>query len=106
MPKHACKIAFAALLLASAGAGYESTAFSAPAQEEVFSFDMWCLEMKLYPSQRCDARHLEDMKAYEQYRADVEKFDNARNARAERDRALQQKLNPDSSSGKPSSPVR
>jgi hypothetical protein len=106
MSNHTRNIALAVLMLASAGAGYESTAFSAPAREDVFSFDMWCLEMKLYASQRCDARRSDDVKAYEQYRADVEKFDSARNTRAERDRELQQKLNPDSSSAKPSNPVR
>jgi hypothetical protein len=67
---------------------------------------MWCLEMRLYPSARCDARRPEDVKSYEQYRAQVEKFDQARATRAERDRAIQQKLNPDSAPAKSATPPR
>ncbi|HXJ02629.1 MAG TPA: hypothetical protein VNH44_15515 [Micropepsaceae bacterium] len=105
--KRTRNIALAVLLLASAGWGYESTgALSAPTRDEVWSFDMWCLEMQLYPSKRCDARRSEDVKDYEKYRADVEKFDQARNTRAEREKQLQQKLNPDSTPSKSTGPVR
>jgi len=100
-------IALAVLMLASAGWGYESTrASSATTRDEIWSFDMWCLEMRLYPMQRCDARRAQDVKDYEFYRAEVEKFDSARNTKAERDREIQQKLNPDSTPAKPSGPVR
>jgi phosphoglucomutase len=106
-PKRTRNIALAVLLLASAGRGYESTgALSATTRDEVWSFDMWCLEMRLYPSQRCDARRTEDVKDYEFYRAEVEKFDKARNTQAERNKELQQKLNPDSTPAKSSGPVR
>jgi len=59
-------IALAVLMLASAGWGYESTrASSATTRDEIWSFDMWCLEMRLYPMQRCDARRAQDVKDYE-----------------------------------------
>jgi len=49
------QIFLGALMLASAVVGYESTK-PVGAAEELFSFDMWCLEMRLYPAARCDAR--------------------------------------------------
>jgi hypothetical protein len=98
-------IFFAIVILASAVAGYESTK-PAGAAEEVFSFEMWCLEMRLYPAARCDARRQEDVKAYQQYRADVEQFDRQRAARNQRDNNIKRKLNPDSSVAKPATPVR
>ena len=100
--KHAL---FAIVILASAAAGYESTK-PAGAAEEVFSFEMWCLEMRLYPAARCDARRQEDVRAYEQYRADVEQFDRQRAARNQRDENIKRKLNPDPSAAKPATPAR
>ena len=63
--------------------------------DDVFSFDMWCQEMKLYPSQRCDARRAEDVKAYEQYRTAAERYAEQRAQQAKRDQQLNQKLNSD-----------
>ena len=82
------------VMIAFAIVGYRTTS-PAGAEQEVMSFDMWCLEMKLLPSARCDVRRPDDVKAYEQYRAEVEKFDSAKTSRAQRDQELQQKLNPD-----------
>ena len=96
---------FAIVILASAAAGYQSTK-PAGAAEEVFSFEMWCLEMRLYPAVRCDARRQDDVKAYEQYRADVEQFDRQRAERNRRDANIKRKLNPDPSAPKPSTPAR
>jgi hypothetical protein len=105
--KRTLNVTLTALMLAAAGWAYQSThAFGATPREEVFSFDMWCLEMKLYPSQRCDARRSEDVKSYEQYRSDVEKFATARNTRGERDKQVQQQLNRDITPAKPASPPR
>lgn len=93
------------LMLASAALGYKSTK-PVGAAEEMFSFEMWCLEMRLYPSARCDVRRPEDVKAYEQYRAEVEQFDRQRAARNQRDENLKRKLNPDPSAPKPTTPAR
>ena len=95
----------AILMLTSAVAGYEAVK-PVQAAEEMLSFDMWCLEMRLYPAARCDARRTDDVKAYEQYRAEVEQFDRQRALRNQRDEDLKRKLNPDPSAPKPTTPVR
>jgi hypothetical protein len=61
-------------------------------RSEVLSFDMWCLEMRLYPSARCDSRQPDDIKAYEKYRATTERYDQEQAARSKRDIELKQKL--------------
>jgi hypothetical protein len=77
----------------SLAAGWEATApIRASEYNEVLSFDMWCLEMRLYPSARCDSRKPDDIKAYEQYRAKAERYDQERGTRAKRDLELKQKL--------------
>jgi hypothetical protein len=74
-------------------AGWEATdPLRASESNEVFSFDMWCLEMRLYPSARCDSRQPDDIKAYERYRATAERHDQEQAARARRDLDLKQKL--------------
>jgi hypothetical protein len=106
-PKYTRNIALGVLMLAGAGWGYESTrAFSATDRKEVFSFDMWCLEMRLYPASRCDARRGEDVKAYQQYRVEVEQYDRARTTREQRDQTLLKKLNPETGQDKPLRPVQ
>jgi hypothetical protein len=63
--------------------------------DDVFSFDMWCQDMKLYPAQRCQARQAADVKAYEQYRTTAERYAEQRAQQAKRDQQLNQKLNSD-----------
>lgn len=58
----------------------------------VFSFDMWCLEMQLYPTARCDARSSDDVKAYENYRAAVEQYAEQRMLQQKRDQDLKERL--------------
>jgi hypothetical protein len=108
MRNHFRKATIAILLLAGAAWGYEiSVAFSATPREEILSFDMWCLEMKLYPAQRCDMRRQDDVSAFEKYRSDIEKFNQARTTREQRDSQLQQKLNQSPAPGhSPSPPIR
>jgi len=62
---------------------------------EAFSFDMWCLEMKLYPDARCGARTSEDVKDYERYRAAVEQYAQQRARQQKQDQALKDRLNRD-----------
>jgi hypothetical protein len=64
-------------------------------ETEVFSFDMWCLEMQLYPVARCDARRSDDVKAYERYRATVEQYAAQRTLQEKRDQQLKDRLNRD-----------
>ena len=97
----------AVLMSVSLAAGWEATGpIRASEYEEVFSFDMWCLEMRLFPDARCDARRPEDVKAYEQYRATAERFDQARAARAKRDLELKQKLDRNTVAAKPATPIK
>ena len=85
--------ALAIVMSVSLAAGWQATApIRAGEHSEVLSFEMWCLEMRLYPSARCDTRQPDDMKAYEQYRATAERFDQEQAARARRDLELKQKL--------------
>ena len=108
MRNHFRHATIALLLLAGAAWGYNiSAAFSATPREDILSFDMWCLEMKLYPAQRCDLRRQDDVKAFERYRSDVEKFDQARAMREQRDSQLQRKLNQSPAPGhSPDPPIR
>jgi len=39
------------------------------------SFDAWCQETQQYPTDRCDARRPEDVKAFEDYRAVIERYE-------------------------------
>ena len=90
-------IFLALFLLASAGGGYDIThASGASVAEEVFSFDMWCLEMRLYPTQRCDAHRSDDVKAYEQYRAAVERYKEQRSNQEKANQRLRERLDRDS----------
>jgi hypothetical protein len=95
----------AILLLTSAALGYQSTK-PVGAAEEMLSFEMWCIEMRLYPAARCDSRRADDVKAYQQYRSEVEQFDRQRAARNQRDENLKRKLNPDPSAGRTGTPLR
>ena len=83
----------AIVMTVSLAGGWVATApIHASEHNEVLSFDMWCLEMRLYPSARCDRRQSDDIKAYEQYRAVAERYDQEQAARAKRDLDLKQKL--------------
>src|ERR1700712_4663472 len=105
--KYTYTIVLGVLVLAGAGWGYTTPlALGATSREEVLGFDMWCQEMRLYPAARCEARREEDVKAYQQYRVEVEQFDRERAARQQRDQALLKKLNPASGQDKPVRPVQ
>jgi len=58
----------AALPFASAKAVAQGNPSTVP------SFDVWCLELQLFPATRCDSRNSVDTQAYEHYRALAEKF--------------------------------
>ena len=54
---------------------------------------MWCLEMQLYPVKRCDAQMPEDLREYDQYRADVEKYREQQQGKLQHDLGNLQQLN-------------
>lgn len=39
------------------------------------SFDLWCQETQRYSTERCDARQAADVKAFEDYRATIERYE-------------------------------
>ena len=39
------------------------------------NFDAWCQETQQYPADRCEARRPEDLKAFEDYRAVIERYE-------------------------------
>jgi hypothetical protein len=59
------------------------------------SFEIWCLEIELYPASRCDARAGDDVHAYEHYRSLAEQFEQQRGAQEERDQDIMNLLNRD-----------
>jgi len=85
--------AIAAAALAGVGAWTYQTA-GAPRSEiaRAWSFDMWCLEMQLYPAKRCDARLPLDLKEYDVYRTDVERYRHDQQDNDTRDRQILQRL--------------
>jgi len=87
--------AVVSLFLLGAMAIGDSARSASDTYEEVLSFDMWCLEMQLLPTARCDSRRADDLKDYQKYRASVEQFQRQQRQRDERERALRDKLNRD-----------
>jgi hypothetical protein len=85
---------FVGLLVFVTGVTWFATTVS-QTREEILSFDMWCLEMQLYPATRCDTRRPQDMKDYERYRASVERYQQERAVRDKREKAIEEKLNSD-----------
>ena len=85
--------ALAAAILAGISA-WAYQAVSAPGKpvEEAWSFDMWCMEMQLYPAKRCDARLPEDMQEYAAYRTDVEKYRQDQQEKGKRDNKILQRF--------------
>lgn len=73
--------------------GYQAVSAPGAETQQAWSFDMWCLEMQLYPVKRCDARLPEDMKDYDAYRADVVKYREEQQSKAKRDQQILDRQN-------------
>jgi hypothetical protein len=86
--KYARNGAAAAVVAALLAWGYQAVGAPEKQIEQAWSFDMWCLEMQLYPAKRCDARTPEDQQEYQQYRADVENYRQEQQGKAKRDQEL------------------
>ena len=59
------------------------------------SFELWCQETQRYPAARCEARSPDDVKAFEEYRAAVERYEIQYQRQREQNRAAQERLNRD-----------
>lgn len=91
--KYARNGALAAILVGATAWSLQATKATETKSEPAWSFDMWCLEMQLYPARRCDARMPEDLQEYAKYRQDVEKYNEQEQAQAKRDQEILQRLN-------------
>ena len=65
---------------------------------EAPSFELWCVQIQLYPAARCDARNSGDTEEYEHYRSLVEQFAQTRAAQEERQHELMNRLDRDPTS--------
>jgi hypothetical protein len=59
------------------------------------SFELWCQETQQYAIARCDARQPADVKAFEDYRAAVERYEIQYQRQREQQRSMQDRLNRD-----------
>jgi hypothetical protein len=62
------------LALAQA-AGRETTTGTTTFDVKIMTFDSWCQNTQRYDAERCQARRPEDVKAFEDYRGAVERYE-------------------------------
>jgi hypothetical protein len=86
MRTHDYRLIFAALVFVGAGGlALAQTLPAAPGRGlsngtstfnvRTMDFDLWCQQTQRYASTRCAARRPEDVKAFEDYRASVERYE-------------------------------
>ena len=93
-----CVIAGAALAQAPAATRSQPGLANSPARTfdvRRMSFELWCQETQQYPVERCDKRQPADVKAFEDYRAAVERYEIQYQQQREQARAVQERLNRD-----------
>jgi len=61
--------------LALAQPGRETTTGSTTFDVKIMTFDSWCQNTQRYDTERCQARRPEDVKAFEDYRGAVERYE-------------------------------
>jgi hypothetical protein len=83
----------AAILTGMSAWAYQAVSAPGKESEQAWSFDMWCLEMQLYPAKRCDARLPEDLKEYADYHSDVEKYREQQKEKDRRDQEILRRFN-------------
>src|SRR5256885_12776532 len=55
--------------------GRETTTGSTTFDVKIMTFDSWCQNTQRYNADRCQARRAEDVKAFEDYRGAVERYE-------------------------------
>ena len=60
-------------------------------------FDLWCQQTQRYAADRCTARRAEDVKAFEDYRAAIERYELDYLKQVERDQDVRARINRDPS---------
>lgn len=59
------------------------------------TFDLWCLETQRYAPERCQARSPADLKAFEDYRAAIERYELNHLKDVQRQQQFQERINRD-----------
>lgn len=72
----------------AAAAGSQATTYDV----QMMTFDMWCQGTQQYPFERCEARHPEDLKAFDDYRKIIESYEIQYLQQRDADEALRQRL--------------
>lgn len=60
-------------------------------------FDLWCQQTQRYTAERCTARRAEDVKAFEDYRYSIERYELDYLRQAQKDQELRSRTNRDPS---------
>jgi hypothetical protein len=92
------RLAVAAVLFAIAGSAPASAQpLSGPLNYDVknLTFELWCQETQRYPVQRCESRLPADLKAFEDYRAAIERYELQYLKQADRERQIRDSVNRD-----------
>ena len=102
------RLSFAAAVLGLAGPGAASAqSSSVPSQAgeplspplsydvKTMSFERWCQETQQYPSERCDARRPADVKAFQDYRDAVERYELEYLQQVQKDEEAKSRVNRD-----------
>jgi len=62
---------------------------------QTLDFDLWCQQTQRYPQDRCAARRAEDVKAFEDYRSSIERYELDYLKQEQRDQDLRTRTNRD-----------
>ena len=89
-------LVFSALALFGSGTTLAQP-LSAPLNYDVknMTFELWCQETQRYPIERCQARRPADVKAFEDYRAAVERYELQYLKQIQRERQIRDAINRD-----------
>ena len=62
---------------------------------KTMTFELWCQETQRYPAERCSARRPADVRAFEGYRAAVERYELQYLKQVQRERQIRDSINRD-----------
>jgi hypothetical protein len=80
-------------LPASPGRGIATGTTSFPVR--TMDFDLWCQQTQRYDAMRCMARRAEDLKAFEDYRSSIERYEIDHLRQVQRDQEIRTRTNRD-----------
>ena len=81
---------------AQLGQGQNGLAVGTPTfNVRTLDFDLWCQQTQRYPAERCTARRAEDVKAFEDYRASIERYELDFLKQQDREQQVRERINRD-----------